>query len=105
MQKVLAHSYVDMENKHSVRCGCSLPSSTSPERNRENFQDIRNLLLEWDEDINDCERIWIRASGSNRKIFMDYEGAVIPKGDERLRTFPFPTRRPVCLPFAYPVPS
>lgn len=30
---------------------------------------------------------------------MDYEGAVIPKGDERLRTFPFPTRRPVCLPF------
>lgn len=57
-------------------------------------EDIRNLLLEWTEDINDCERIWIRASGSNRKIFMDYEGAVILKGDERLRTFPFPTRRP-----------
>ncbi|KAG6891277.1 hypothetical protein C0995_008529 [Termitomyces sp. Mi166 len=56
--------------------------------------DIRNLLLEWREEIDACERIWIRASGSNRKIFMGYDDAVIPKGDERLRTFPFPTRRP-----------
>ncbi|KAL1943104.1 hypothetical protein VTO73DRAFT_4775 [Trametes versicolor] len=56
--------------------------------------DIRNLLTEWAEEIHDCERIWIRASVSNRRIFLDYEGAVIEKGDERLRTFPFPTRRP-----------
>ncbi|KAG6850771.1 hypothetical protein H0H93_008809 [Arthromyces matolae] len=56
--------------------------------------DIRNLLTEWSEDIDSCERIWIRASGSNRKIFMGYDGALITKGDERLRTFPFPTRRP-----------
>ncbi|OSD02971.1 hypothetical protein PYCCODRAFT_1467278 [Trametes coccinea BRFM310] len=56
--------------------------------------DIRNLLQEWAEDIHDCERIWIRASVSNRRIFLDYEGAIIEKGDERLRTFPFPTRRP-----------
>ncbi|KAF8920695.1 hypothetical protein CPB85DRAFT_1272507 [Mucidula mucida] len=42
----------------------------------------------------DCERIWIRASGTNRKIFMDYDGCAIAKGDQRLRTFPFPTRRP-----------
>ncbi|KAJ7918760.1 hypothetical protein B0H13DRAFT_1991605 [Mycena leptocephala] len=41
-----------------------------------------------------CERIWIRATGTNRKIFIDYEGCVIEKGDGRLRTFPFPTRRP-----------
>ncbi|KAF8630737.1 hypothetical protein AX17_005332 [Amanita inopinata Kibby_2008] len=56
--------------------------------------DIRNLLADWAEDIDSCERIWIRASVSNRRIFLGYEGAVIEKGDERLRTFPFPTRRP-----------
>ena len=53
------------------------------------MKDIRNLIEEWAEDIDDSERIWIRASGANRKIFMDYDGAVISKGDERLRTFPF----------------
>ncbi|KAF8075073.1 hypothetical protein FPV67DRAFT_1475904 [Lyophyllum atratum] len=57
-------------------------------------EDIRNLLVEWADDIRDCDRIWIRASGSNRKIFMGYDYAIISKGDERLRTFPFPTRRP-----------
>uniref|UniRef100_A0A0W0F7Q6 VLRF1 domain-containing protein n=1 Tax=Moniliophthora roreri TaxID=221103 RepID=A0A0W0F7Q6_MONRR len=57
--------------------------------------DIRNLLSDWSDEINDCELIFIRASGSNRKIFLDYDGSVISKGDERLRTFPFPTRRPV----------
>ncbi|TFK39410.1 hypothetical protein BDQ12DRAFT_681737 [Crucibulum laeve] len=56
--------------------------------------DIRSLLDEWAEDIHDCERIWIRASVSNRKIFLDYDESPIAKGDERLRTFPFPTRRP-----------
>ncbi|KAJ3576473.1 hypothetical protein NP233_g406 [Leucocoprinus birnbaumii] len=55
--------------------------------------DIRNLLLEWSEDIDACERIWIRASASNRRIFLDFEGPIV-KGDIRLRTFPFPTRRP-----------
>ncbi|KIJ62036.1 hypothetical protein HYDPIDRAFT_95296 [Hydnomerulius pinastri MD-312] len=56
--------------------------------------DIRNLLQDWAEDIHDCERIFIRASVSNRRIFFDYEGCIINKGDDRLRTFPFPTRRP-----------
>ncbi|KAG1804509.1 uncharacterized protein BJ212DRAFT_1393488 [Suillus subaureus] len=56
--------------------------------------DIRNLLFDWADDIQDCERIWLRASVSNRRIFLDYENCVINKGDDRLRTFPFPTRRP-----------
>ncbi|KAF5316453.1 hypothetical protein D9619_006128 [Psilocybe cf. subviscida] len=56
--------------------------------------DIRGLLNEWKDDIADCERIWIRASTSNRKIFYDYDEAPFAKNDERLRTFPFPTRRP-----------
>jgi Bacteroidetes VLRF1 release factor len=45
-------------------------------------QDIRNLLQDWADEINGCERIWIRASGSNRKIFLDYDGAVILKGKD-----------------------
>ncbi|EAU90151.1 cytoplasmic protein [Coprinopsis cinerea okayama7 len=57
-------------------------------------EDIRNLLSDWAEDIDECERIWIRANTSNRRIFLDYDEAVIRKGDDRLRTFPFPTRRP-----------
>lgn len=56
--------------------------------------DIRNLLRDWADDIQDCERIWLRASVSNKRIFLDYENCVIDKGDDRLRTFPFPTRRP-----------
>ncbi|KAJ8522738.1 hypothetical protein ONZ45_g717 [Pleurotus djamor] len=56
--------------------------------------DIRNLLGDWAEEVHACERIWIRASTSNRKIFMDYDGSVLTKTDERMRTFPFPTRRP-----------
>ncbi|KAI1793571.1 hypothetical protein LXA43DRAFT_942466 [Ganoderma leucocontextum] len=56
--------------------------------------DIRNLLADWADEIHDSERIFIRASVSNRRTFLDYEGAIIQKGDERLRGFPFPTRRP-----------
>ncbi|PSR90572.1 hypothetical protein PHLCEN_2v4865 [Hermanssonia centrifuga] len=56
--------------------------------------DIRNLIADWADEIDGCERIFIRASVSNRKIFVDYENAIIHKGDDRLRTFPFPTRRP-----------
>ena len=52
-------------------------------------------MQEWADDLADCERIWIRASVSNRKIFLDFDEASFTKGDERLRTFPFPTRRPV----------
>ncbi|EIW79206.1 hypothetical protein CONPUDRAFT_74690 [Coniophora puteana RWD-64-598 SS2] len=57
--------------------------------------DIRGLIEAWADEIHQCERIWIRASVSNRRIFLDYEGSVIQKGDDRLRTFPFPTNRPV----------
>ena len=59
------------------------------------FKDIRGLLEEWADELAGCERIWIRASISNRRIFFDFDEAPFGKGDERLRTFPFPTRRPV----------
>ncbi|EJD48022.1 hypothetical protein AURDEDRAFT_86423 [Auricularia subglabra TFB-10046 SS5] len=56
--------------------------------------DIRGLLEDWKDDIEKSELIWIRASVSNRRIFFDYDEAPVDKRDERLRTFPFPTRRP-----------
>ena len=61
-------------------------------------KDIRGLLQEWVDELAGCERIWIRASISNRRIFFDFDEAPFIKGDERLRTFPFPTRRPVSFP-------
>ncbi|KAG8965651.1 hypothetical protein FRC03_000346 [Tulasnella sp. 419] len=57
-------------------------------------EDIRALLDEWREEINASERIFLRANVSNKRTFVDFEGTPIPKGDSRLRTFPFPTRRP-----------
>ncbi|KZT51933.1 hypothetical protein CALCODRAFT_521041 [Calocera cornea HHB12733] len=56
--------------------------------------DIRALMAEWAEEIDASERIFIRASTSNKRIFWGYDGNVIEKGDPRIRTFPFPTRRP-----------
>jgi hypothetical protein len=44
-------------------------------------KDIRNLLGDWAEELADCERIFIRASVSNRRIFMGYEGAILQKGN------------------------
>lgn len=59
------------------------------------MQDIRALLADWKDDVDASELIWIRASVSNRRTFYDYDEAPFDKRDERLRTFPFPTRRPV----------
>jgi hypothetical protein len=58
--------------------------------------DVRNLMSssEWTAAITTSERIWIRASVSNMRIFYDYDGTAFAKKDPRLRTFPFPTRRP-----------
>lgn len=58
-------------------------------------EDIRRLMTDWEEDIALSERVFVRASTHGRKSFWGYEGAVLNKGDERIRVFPFPTRRPV----------
>lgn len=42
-------------------------------------QDIRGLLTEWADEIAGCERVFIRASVSNRRIFLDYDGSVLSK--------------------------
>nr|ODN85142.1 cytoplasmic protein [Cryptococcus depauperatus CBS 7841] len=57
-------------------------------------EEIQALLIEWSDEINASECIFIRASAHGKKSFWGYEGAPLEKGDRRIRTFPFPTRRP-----------
>ena len=58
------------------------------------IQEVRELVQEWKHHIDECTSIYIRANGaSNRKILVGYEGAVIENKDERLRSFPFTTKR------------
>ncbi|WWC68633.1 uncharacterized protein I206_102564 [Kwoniella pini CBS 10737] len=57
-------------------------------------EEIRSLMVDWEEDLAASERIFIRASTHGKKSFYGFDGAVLHKNDERFRTFPFPTRRP-----------
>jgi len=58
--------------------------------------EIRELLGSWKNELDNCELIFIRATGSaNRTTLFGYEGAVLKSNDSRIRGFPFTTRRPV----------
>lgn len=52
-------------------------------------------MIEWADEVRTSEKIFLRASTAGKRSFWGYEGAVLEKGDERVVTFPFPTRRPV----------
>ena len=58
-------------------------------------QEVRDLLAEWKEWIDSAELLFIRASGTTnrRTLFGPYEGQVLSTKDERIRGFPFNTRR------------
>lgn len=57
--------------------------------------DIRNLLAEWKEMIDSAELIFVRAAGRQNRhtLFGPYDGQVLTSRDERIRGFPFSTRR------------
>ena len=57
--------------------------------------EVRELLAEWRELINSAELLFIRASGqTNRRTLLGpYEDQVLNVKDERIRGFPFNTRR------------
>jgi hypothetical protein len=58
--------------------------------------EVRELLNSWKDELNACEWIFIRATGTiNRRTLFGYEGAVLRNNDPRIRGFPFTTRRPV----------
>ena len=40
-------------------------------------------MADWADDVMSSEIIWIRASVSNKRIFYDYDDAVISKGEPR----------------------
>ena len=101
LQKVPVLNLEDMENKLYVMYVLFIFIYFFITLTTNIFKDIRGLLEEWTDELAGCERIWIRASVSNRKIFFDFDEAPFAKGDERLRTFPFPTRRPVSLPLVF----
>lgn len=56
--------------------------------------EIRALLASWSESIANSELVFIRASKQNSKIFFNYDQSVLERSDPRIRSFPFPTRRP-----------
>jgi hypothetical protein len=58
-------------------------------------QEVRDLLAEWKDLIDTAELLFIRATGStNRRIlFGPYDGQVLSHKDDRIRGFPFNTRR------------
>lgn len=57
-------------------------------------QEIRELLTSWKDHIDTSELVFLRAGKTSQRIFYDYDEAVLTRRDARMRTFPFPTRRP-----------
>ena len=59
-------------------------------------KEIRDLLTSWKSELESCELIFIRATGTtNKRTLFGYDGAVLKSNDPRIRGFPFTTRRPV----------
>jgi hypothetical protein len=59
-------------------------------------KEVRELLASWKDELERCELIFIRATGTtNRRTLFGYVGAVLKNNDSRIRGFPFTTRRPV----------
>ncbi|KAL4916805.1 hypothetical protein BDW62DRAFT_185254 [Aspergillus aurantiobrunneus] len=58
-------------------------------------KEIRELLQDWRQPINEAQLLFVRAAGStNRRIlFGQHDGQVLKQTDPRLRGFPFSTRR------------
>lgn len=76
-------------NAHSAGAGIRRYNEVALEH------EIRELLSSWKELVNSAELLFIRASGTTnrRTLFGPYEGQVLNTRDERLRGFPFNTRR------------
>jgi hypothetical protein len=57
--------------------------------------EVRALLTDWKSLIDECELIFVRATGNTnrRTLFGPYDGQVLTSKDPRNRTFPFTTRR------------
>lgn len=57
--------------------------------------EIQERLEEWAPELKDCDKIYIRASGSrNKALIMGYPKAPIAANDPRVASIPFVTKRP-----------
>lgn len=56
-------------------------------------EEIRALLSDWKAHLSNSNLIFIRAPGASRKTLF-YDGGPLDAQDERIRSFPFTTRRP-----------
>lgn len=57
-------------------------------------EDVGNLLKNWQDDIAQCSCIFIRAPSYNKSLFFGGKNPPMKRDDDRIRTIPFPTRRP-----------
>ncbi|CAG8472832.1 11212_t:CDS:2 [Ambispora leptoticha] len=57
-------------------------------------EEIRELLENWKDWIEKSELIFVSAPSVNKNIIYGYERAVLRRGDPRIRSFPFSTKRP-----------
>lgn len=76
-------------NAHSAGAGIRRYNEAALE------QEVRDLLTEWKPWIDTAELIFVRATGTTnrRTLFGPYDGQVLSQKDDRLRGFPFNTRR------------
>ena len=55
-------------------------------------QEVREVLSQWKQHINESEWVFVHAPSNNRKLVYNYDDAVLTKDNSE--TIPFPTRRP-----------
>ncbi|XP_015214736.1 tRNA endonuclease ANKZF1 isoform X2 [Lepisosteus oculatus] len=58
------------------------------------LKDIQDLLESWANHLSDANAIFLRAPSYNRAMFFGGRPAPLERNDQRIRTLPFPTRRP-----------
>ncbi|KAK9764895.1 hypothetical protein K7432_007215 [Basidiobolus ranarum] len=57
-------------------------------------QEVRELLSEWREYLDNSQTIFIHAPGGNRNTLFDYPDSPLERRDTKIHSFPFMTQRP-----------
>ncbi|KAI7858014.1 hypothetical protein BDC45DRAFT_603061 [Circinella umbellata] len=55
-------------------------------------QEVREVLSQWKQHIQESEHVFVHAPSNNRKVVYGYDGAILTR--ETAQSIPFPTRRP-----------
>lgn len=57
-------------------------------------EDIHDLIQKWEADLQQCKLIFIHSPMHSRGLFFSGKSSALVKGDPRIRTIPFPTKKP-----------